>query len=215
MLRSLHIENIAVVRCLDVDFDSGFTVLTGETGAGKSVIIDSINFLGGKKGDREMIRLGEQQALVSALFDGLSDGILAELSEIGVFPDESGELLIERSLSADGRSRARINGRAVNLTLLREVTSHLVQIHGQNDNRFLVDSAEQMKLLDGYAENAVLLAEYREKYTALCQLRKQMKDLMADESERLRTVEMLRFQMVELMKEKPLCAEMKFHLRLK
>ena len=120
MLLSLHIENIAVIKCVDFDFSEGFTVLTGETGAGKSVVIDSINLLLGMKADKELVRSGADFAMVSGLFGELSADTLNRLSELGVTLDE-GELLIQRTVNSDGRSKITLNGRSVSLSLLKAI----------------------------------------------------------------------------------------------
>ena len=114
MLNSLHIENFAVIKSVDLDFANGFSALTGETGAGKSIIIDSINILLGNKVDKELIRNGESGAMVSGLFSDINQSSLSVLSDCGIYPDEDGSILIQRNISRDGRSQIRINGRSVN-----------------------------------------------------------------------------------------------------
>ena len=133
MLISLHIENIAVIKSVDIDFSSGFTSMTGETGAGKSIIIDSISLLLGAKSDKELIRHGEAHAMVSGLFGNLSKSDIFALSENGVSVDEEGNILVQRTICTDGKSQVKINGRTVNLSVLKGVTPALVGIHGQND----------------------------------------------------------------------------------
>ena len=132
MLRSLHIENIAVIKSSDIDFTDGFTVLSGETGAGKSIIIDSLNLLLGTKADRELIRTGENGCMVSGLFGDLLPSTVQRLYDSGISPDEDGNILIQRSFTIDGHSSVRINGRAVNLSVLKNISHGLVNIHGQN-----------------------------------------------------------------------------------
>ena len=141
MIKSLHIENIAVIEKTDIDFNTGFNVLTGETGAGKSIIIDSINLLLGAKADKELIRSGESSAMVSGVFS-FDDAEPAILSENGVALDDDGSLLIQRTISQDGRSVVKINGRTVTLSLLRDISTALVAIHGQNDTADLTESAK-------------------------------------------------------------------------
>ena len=154
MLQTLHIENIAVIRRTDIDFSEGFSVLSGETGAGKSIIIDSIGFVLGNRGGRELIRTGADRAVVSALFSVPTETV-ERLSALGA-ECEDGELLIERTLSAEGRSTARINGRPVTLSLLRSAAEMLVNIHGQSDTHTLTDAANQREILDGFADHADL-----------------------------------------------------------
>ena len=137
MITSLHIENIAVVKSLDIEIGSGFTVLTGETGAGKSIIIDSLNLLLGCRADKELIRSGEEKALVSAMFTDIGEECRVLLGELGIDSDEDG-ILLSRTVSGSGSS-ARINGRTVTLAMLREVSGKLFGIHGQNDNQQLLD----------------------------------------------------------------------------
>ena len=140
MLKSLHIENIAVIRRADLDFEAGFSVLTGETGAGKSIIIDSINLLLGNRVPRTLVRTGADAATVSALFEELSPETCERLSEMG-FPIEDGSLMLQRRLSADGKSQTRLNGQAITQTLQREIAGMLVSIHGQSDSQKLLQKS--------------------------------------------------------------------------
>lgn len=198
MLFSLHIENIAVIKSVDIDFSSGFMALTGETGAGKSIIIDSINLLLGKKAERELIRSGESTAMVSGLFGGLRAPALKTLSECGISPDEEGNVLVQRTINDDGRSQIKINGRSVSLAVLKSVTASLVTIHGQTDTLALTDAEKQLELLDLYAENGDLLLEYSEKYKALTDVRGEIKELSEKESERERLIEILEYQIADI-----------------
>ena len=190
MLLSLHIENIAVIKCVDFDFSPGFMVLTGETGAGKSIVIDSINLLLGAKAERELIRSGCQSATVSGLFGDFSDSIRAKLSEIGVDPDEEGCVSIQRTISQDGRSRITVNGRAVSLAVLKSVTPLLVSIHGQSDTSSLVDSKNHLELLDVYADNLEIRDRYVVAYAKLEAIRREIADITekAHESERMKEI---------------------------
>ena len=174
MLFSLHIENIAVIKSVDLDFTKGFNSLTGETGAGKSVIIDSINLLLGKKFEKEIIRNGETSAMVSGLFSDIGNASLSKFSDIGVYPDEEGNILIQRSINLDGRSQIRINGRAVSISVLKETTALLINIHGQNDTHELTDSKNHIAILDSFAGNSELLARYSTAYSAYDSIRKEI-----------------------------------------
>lgn len=198
MLTSLHIENIAVIKSVDIDLAGGFSSFTGETGAGKSIIIDSIGLLLGKRAERELIRTGESRALVSAVFDDLAEETLAALSSCGVEPDEEGKLLIQRTVQTDGHSSVRINGRAITLSVLKEIGPALIHIHGQNDNRLITDPQNQTHILDSYADDGQLLEEYRSLYHELCALRRQIRDVSVDEGQRLREIEMLRYQIADI-----------------
>ena len=164
MLLNLHVKNIALIDEADVNLSEGLNILTGETGAGKSILIDSIGFLLGERAGRELVRSGETSATVQALFSDLDEGTTTRLAAVGVPADENGELLLERSMNAVGKSSARANGRPVSLALLRAAGMLLVNIHGQSDTHALTDSACHLAILDRYAGNAALLAEYRDRY---------------------------------------------------
>ena len=184
MLLSLHIENLAVIKSIDIDFPKGFIALTGETGAGKSIIIDSINLLLGAKADRELIRSGENTALVSGIFSLQRDDSINLLSEYGIQNGEDGNILIQRSFSQDGRASIKINGRAVTLLVLRSIAEGLVTIHGQNDTLAIADSKKQLELIDLYASNGELLESYRKKYARLEEIRAKLRQLHEKEQER-------------------------------
>ena len=144
MLLSLHIENIAVIKSCDFDFSEGFMVLTGETGAGKSVIIDSIGLLLGCKAERELIRHGENYAMVSGLFGGLSSYTIEKLADLGVTVDDEGMFLIQRTIGLDGKNKITLNGRSVSLSLLKAVMPHLVSVHGQSDTQSIANSKKHI-----------------------------------------------------------------------
>ncbi len=198
MLLSLHIENIAVIKSVDFDFKAGFMVLTGETGAGKSIVIDSINLLLGSRAERELIRTGAESATVSGLFGELSEYTLTRLSERGITPDDDGLVLLQRTVSADGRSRIYLNGRSIALAVLRSIAPYLVTIHGQVDTASLIDSKNHIELLDVYAGCGETLEKYRESYKKLESVRREINDIRsrAQESERLR--EILKYQINDI-----------------
>lgn len=198
MLFSLHIENIAVIKNADIDFFEGFMALTGETGAGKSIIVDSINILLGKKAERELIRSGEDSAMVSGLFGNLKSSVESYLKEIGVNTDEDGNVLIQRTIDKDGKSQVKINGRSVSLSVLRNVTPSLITIHGQTDTLALTDTEKQLELLDLYAENEEIIAEYQEVYKEFVSLGNEIKALREKESERERLIEILEYQISDI-----------------
>ena len=197
MLSNLHIENIAVISCADVSFANGFCVMTGQTGAGKSVIVDSIGLVCGAKGDRELVRSGQSTACVTAHFTEISDRVAAELDAFGI-TCEGGEVVLQRTLSADGKSQARINGRAATLGMLREVSTRLISIHGQDDNRLLSDLAYHMDMLDAYADLEAQKSAYTEHFGAWRALCEKRDALIRDAGERLRTVEMLTYQINDI-----------------
>ena len=197
MLRSLHIENIAVIRRADVDFREGLSVLTGETGAGKSMVIDSINLLLGNRVTREMIRSGESRAVVSAVFEDLSPRILKTLEEMG-FPCEDGSLMIQRTVSADGRSQTRLNGQTVTQTVQKQITPMLISIHGQMDSHKLLQRGTHLELLDAYAQPKELLESYQEAYRQYREVQKNLTSMTVNEAEKLRMQEMLQFQLSDI-----------------
>ncbi|MBQ8837034.1 MAG: DNA repair protein RecN [Clostridia bacterium] len=192
MLYSLHIENIAVIKCVDIDFDVGFTALTGETGAGKSILIDSINFLLGARTSKDILRSGEEKALVSAMFGGFSEHDIKLLAESDASPDEDGNLIISRTMSADGRTQSKINGRAVNTSSVKAIAPMLVNIHGQNDSMRLLDDNNHIVFLDAYAENSHLSAEYSHKYEALREAKKKLSSLEGKNDEKEKRISELR-----------------------
>ncbi len=197
MLRSLHIENIAVIKTLDLEIADGFTAMTGETGAGKSIIVDSINFLLCNRTGRELVRIGQSRAEVSAVFDGIGGVIAEELSVLGI-ECEDGELSLGRTLSADGRSNCRINGKGVTQAILRRAGSLLVSIHGQNENLKLTDPAEQLRLLDAAAHSDEMLAEYGVIYSELMGIRRETEVLCRDEKELNQLRDMLEYQIKDI-----------------
>ena len=198
MLLSLHIENIAVIKSCDFDFSRGFMVLTGETGAGKSIVIDSINLLLGGKGERELIRHGESFAMVSGLFGELSHLTCERLAEIGVTSDEDGTILVQRTLGADGKNKITINGRSISLAVLKSVMPHLVNIHGQSDTQSLFNSKNHLSLIDVYAGCTDLLDEYRSAYSTLEGIRREKEDLIRRCREGERMKEILEYQIKDI-----------------
>ena len=198
MLKTLYIENVAVIRKTTIDFAEGFSVLTGETGAGKSILIDSIGFLLGRRGGRDLLRSGTDRATVSALFSVIGAETARRLSEIGLEPDDEGEILLERSLTAEGRTSARANGRPVNLALLRSAGDLLVNIHGQSDTHTLTERKNQLSILDGYAGDVALYDAYLAVYERLARTQSAIKEISTEEAARLREIEMLRYQIADI-----------------
>ncbi|MCI8871076.1 MAG: DNA repair protein RecN [Lawsonibacter sp.] len=194
MLSLLHIENIALIEAADIEFDPGFNVLTGETGAGKSIIVDSINAVLGERTSRELIRTGAKSALVHGVFTGMEK--LAWLEENGFPPAE--ELLLQREIQADGRNVCRVNGRLLTVSQLRELGRQLLNIHGQHDGQQLLDPACHLGYLDGFGRTGKLLKAYQDSYQTLTQLKKEIASLEMDEAERSRRVDTLTYQIQEL-----------------
>lgn len=198
MLLSLHIENIAVIKSVDIDFSRGFSALTGETGAGKSIIIDSINLLLGKKFEKDLIRHGEDTAMVSGLFSAVNKNQEHTFESLGVYPDDEGNILIQRSVNTEGRSQVRVNGRAVSLSVLKDLTSLLVNIHGQSDTHELAEPSNHLKVLDLFASNEELLKKYSEKYSVYDAILKEINTISEQEKERARLVEILEYQIKDI-----------------
>ncbi len=197
MLKSLHIENIAVVKSADIEFSGGFTVLTGETGAGKSVMIDSINMLTGAKVSRDIIRSGEDFALSEAVFDGFTESVAKRLSELGI-DTEDGEIIISCKLSADGKTVSRINGRSVTRAALRDIAKQLISIHGQNDSRVLFNKNAYFELVDSYGDIIFERERYTEIYRALEDTKRRLAALDTDEEEKARRRDMLEYQIKDI-----------------
>ena len=196
MLSSLHIENIAVIRRLDVDFSAGLSVVTGETGAGKSVMLDALGFLFGGRAARDLLRNGTDHGEVSAFFTDLGESVRVFLREAGVETED--ELLLQRTLGSDGKSKCRLNGRSVPLSLLRELAGRLVSIHGQNDNQMLLKAEVQHKILDETADLGADLAAYRTLYRARKETVAALKGLQRDSAQQVRLADILRFQIAEI-----------------
>ena len=197
MLDHLHIENMAVIESADLDLRSGFTVLTGETGAGKSVLIHSLNLLLGDRVLKDCVRAGCEKASVSGLFTGLSESVRNVLSENGIDVSDD-ELLIRRDLTADGKTTVRINGAPATLNMLRSVTGYLVNIHGQHDNRALLDPATHVRYLDAYAKDDALLAEYKKIFSELKELLSRIRAVSLNEQERMQKIDLLEYQINEI-----------------
>ena len=198
MLWSLHIENIAVIEKADITFDAGFNVLTGETGAGKSIVIDSINAVLGERVSRDLVRAGSGQAAVSAVFSDLSAAAEDKLRELGFETDEDGMLLIQRTISAEGKGGCRINGRPATVSMLRECGRLLVNIHGQHENQALLAPEKHVEYLDRLGGLLPLRAEYRSAYDGWQHLRRQLDAVQMDEDQKLRRLDLLRDQVAEI-----------------
>ena len=200
MLASVHIENIALIKSIDISFGSGFNVLTGETGAGKSIIIDALSLLCGARSDRDIIRSGETGALVEGIFTDLGEATLSALASLDIFPDEDGILLLQRRLSADGRTTARIGDRQVPASRLREAAAVLIAIHGQQDTQILADESRQLELLDGFAQSGGLLELYRREYGLYTSLLEKRRTLRGAEDEKSFRLDMLNYKITEIEK---------------
>lgn len=198
MLKYLHIENIAVIEKADIETVSGFNALTGETGAGKSIIIDSLNAVLGERTSKDLIREGEDRAVVSASFCDLSDASVDNLKENGFSPDEDGCLVIQRVLTRNSGGSIKINGQPTTATVLREIAKTLINIHGQHDSQMLLRPENHYIYLDLLADNEKLLEDYKDKYKRFNQARHRVRELEDSEDKKLDRMDLLRYQITEL-----------------
>ena len=197
MLTNLYIENIAVIEKTNIDFTRGLNILTGETGAGKSIVIDSINAVLGKRSSRGLIRSGADAAFVSATFEDVSALVLKKLASMG-YSAEDGTLILSRELSVSGKNSCRINSRPATVSALRELGEYLVNIHGQNDNLELMNPALHIVYIDALAQMGERLSAYRGVYRELKAVEEELSSAEMDEAERLQRIDLLTFQVTEL-----------------
>jgi DNA repair protein RecN (Recombination protein N) len=198
MLKTLDIENIAVIEKASVEFSSGLNVLTGETGAGKSIVIDSINAILGERTSKELVRHNAEYALVSALFEDTGSDISDLLKELDIEPEEDGTLLLSRRITSLGKSVCKINGKTVTASMLRTVGSKLVNIHGQHDSQALLNPDAQYEYIDMLLENKSVLEEYKNCFKELIKVRRRMKQLVSSETDKEKELELLDYQINEL-----------------
>ena len=198
MLVSLHIENIALIRRLDLEPSAGFCAFTGETGAGKSILIDAIGLLCGSRSEKELIRSGEEYALVEGVFLLQNEEIQKILAEMDITPEEDGTLFLTRKITADGRSSAKIGGRTVPLSVLRDVSMLLLRIHGQQDTRGLAGEEKQRALLDAFAEDESELTAYKDAYKEWSGLEKQLAECKERADVLAEKADLLKYQVREL-----------------
>lgn len=196
MLRELSIENLAVIEKASIAFDDKLNVFTGETGAGKSILIGGINAILGGRVSKDIVRAGADKAVVTGLFDDLPQTVIDKLSENGFTAED--ELLLQRDIHSDGKSTARINGRATTVSILRDIAAELIDIHGQHDNRLLMDSDNQREILDNYGRNGELLREYGLAFKEFSALSRKIKEVSRKKTESLEKAELLRERLEEL-----------------
>lgn len=189
MLADLKIENVAVIEKAEVHFTTGFNVLTGETGAGKSILIDSINAILGNRTSRDLVRSGAQKACIWATFEGIPDSVKSKLSQCGY--EATDDLLLYREISAEGKGSCRINGMPATASVVRDISSGLLSIHGQHDSQGLTNPALHLDLLDQYAQNTALFQQYYQSYRALVTVKRQLDALNASEADKQRRMEAL------------------------
>ena len=200
MLLSLHIENIAVAQKVDIDFREGFSILTGETGAGKSIIVDSLNLLLGARPSKDIIRKDETQAMVSALFGEFDDITARQIEELGISIDSDGAVLAQRNINADGRTVSKINGRSVSTGVLKEMTGLLLNIHGQHDAQNLLQPEKHILFLDNFGDVNSDLEEYSKYYEKVNKIKSNIAALSQDERDKQRTIDLLKYQINEIAK---------------
>lgn len=200
MLKTLDIENIAVIEKASVDFSGGLNVLTGETGAGKSIVVDSINAIMGERTSRELVRYGADNAYVSAYFDDICDSTLNKLKKFDIELEEDNSLLITRKISANGKSLCKVNGKTVTVSMLKEICSYLVNVHGQHDSQALLNPDLQYNYIDMLLEDKSVLSDYKETFKKLISVRRKLKSFAKDEDNKESLLELLNFQIEELEK---------------
>ena len=198
MLKFLHIENIAVIERSDIEFTDGFNVLTGETGAGKSIVIDAINAVLGERTSKELIRAGCDTAEVSAVFGGLDGKTVEALRRSGTEPDEDGNIIIRRKLSASGKGLIKLNNKPITATELREIGKLLVNIHGQHDNQALLDPEHHLDYIDAVADDDPIKGKYYAEFREFNRIRRELEVTETDEDEKRRQTDLLKYQINEL-----------------
>lgn len=196
MLSCLQIENVAVIQKAEVHFQPGLNVLTGETGAGKSILIDSINAILGNRTSKDLVRTGASKAVIRASFAQIPDAVLDKLEAAGY--ERSAELLLSREITAEGKSSCRINGMPTTAAVLRELCGGLININGQHDSVGLLNPAHHLSILDDYAQNAKLYQEYYVLYRSLVKIKKELDAMITDEAEKQRRIDLLSYQVQEI-----------------
>ena len=194
MLRTLSIENIAVIEKAKIDFDGGLNVLTGETGAGKSIVVDSINAVLGERTSKELVRTGSDFAFVSAFFENINATVCGELEKLGYTPEDDGSLLITRRISKDGRSSCRINGMPATVSVLHTLGKALVNIHGQHDSQSLLDPEQHYKFIDMLSGDSSALSDYKAAFSRFLSVRRELKALTAAADSADKNTELLEYQ---------------------
>ncbi len=198
MLKTLEIENIAVIEKAEVEFSNGLNVLTGETGAGKSIVVDSINAILGERTSRELVRHGAENAYVSAYFEDVNNEVNKKLEELGYPVDEDNSVVLSRKISSLGKSQCRINGKSASVTILKELGGLLVNIHGQHDSQALLNPELQYNYIDMLSKDESYLANYKAFFKKLLSIRRALKSLTMSENDKDRELELLEYQIKEL-----------------
>ena len=198
MLANLKISNIAIIKEAVIDFDNGLNVLTGETGAGKSIIIDAINAILGERTSRELIRTGSNNAEVSAFFENINNDVINVLNEFSIDNEEDNSLFISRKISLDGKNVCKVNGTSVTVSMLKKIGQALINVHGQMDNHNLLNEELHYTYIDSFAENSDILEEYLNAYNDYCTCKQRYDNLIVDEGEKARKIDLLTYQIKEI-----------------
>lgn len=198
MLSNLKISNIAIIKEAVIDFDNGLNVLTGETGAGKSIVIDAINAILGERTSRELIRTGSNNAEVSAFFENINNDVICMLEEMGLNCEEDNSLLISRKISIDGKNICKVNGSNVTVSMLKKIGQKLINVHGQMDNHNLLNEELHYTYIDSFAENSNIIDEYLIAYNDYLTCKKRYDNLIVDEGEKARKIDLLTYQIKEI-----------------
>lgn len=198
MLANLKIENIAIIESASIDFTSGLNVMSGETGAGKSIILDSLNAILGERTSKDLVRNGAKSAKVSAMFYDVPKKVVEKLVEFDIEPEEDNSLLIQRSINLEGKNTCRINGFPITVTMLKSIGKELVNIHGQHDSQTLLNSDNHFEFIDALAENDNLIADYKTAFNKMAKLKKELKAMNINEEEKAKRIDFLQFQINEL-----------------
>ena len=198
MLSQLYIQNIAVIEKVQVAFEKGLNVFTGETGAGKSIVIDAINAVLGNRTSRDLVRTGAPKALVTALFEEIGDETKEQLLSLGFEPEEDGSLLLSREIAADGKTSCKIGGRPATVSILREVAQSLINIHGQHDNQSLLMPEQHLGYIDQFGKTNRLLLSYRTEYAYYTELQRKLRQLQVNEQEKVQKIDLLTYQINEI-----------------
>lgn len=198
MLRTLNIENIAVIEKAQIEFNSGLNVLTGETGAGKSIVVDSINAILGERTSRELVRNGADYAFVSAFFEDIPNNVIDKLKELGIQSEEDNSLLLTRKITSTGKSVCKVNGSSATVSMLKEIGQQLVNIHGQHDSQALLNPDLHYLFIDMLLDNPSFILDYKNSFHKLLTVRRKLKALTTDEEDKDRNLEILNYQIKEL-----------------
>ena len=193
MLYSIHIENIAIMDNVNLQFQEGFNVLTGQTGAGKSIIIDSVNLLTGERSSKELVRSGADKALVEGVLYTADKRVFLALEESGIEYEEGEPLIISREISKDGRSMVRINNRVATTGLLKQICSKIINIHGQHDSQEILDEKSHLRFLDAFAKTEKELEDYKESYSLMQECLRKIEETTQEDSLKEQKKELLEF----------------------